>query len=82
MEFLTFSHPMAAWLDISHDSSGWSLVDTGRFDALVQSMSHPDTQFPALICFAGNGNRVKALRALFPHNNITRRGPAALARLR
>ncbi|KAJ5100808.1 hypothetical protein N7456_006860 [Penicillium angulare] len=72
---------MASWLDTARDASGWALVDNGRLETLVQSMSHPHSQFPALICFAGNGHRVKALRALFPHNNITRRGPSTLTRL-
>ncbi|KAJ6105174.1 hypothetical protein N7523_010248 [Penicillium sp. IBT 18751x] len=72
---------MAAWLDVVPESSGWTLVDTGRLEKLVQSMSHPYTQFPALIYFAGNGNRIKALRALFPRNNVTRRGPATFSRL-
>ncbi|KAJ5142514.1 uncharacterized protein N7515_001301 [Penicillium bovifimosum] len=72
---------MAAWLDLVSDSTGWTLVDTGRLDELVKGMSHPNTQFPSVVYFAGNGSRIKALRALFPHNNITRRGPAGLARL-
>lgn len=72
---------MAAWLDLVSDSTGWTLVDTGRLGRLVKGMSHPSTQFPSVVYFAGNGSRIKALRALFPHNNITRRGPAGLARL-
>lgn len=72
---------MAAWLDTARDGSGWHLTDTGRLQSLTRWMSHPDTQYPSLVCFAGNGNRVRALRALFPHNNVTRRGPAALMRL-
>lgn len=72
---------MAAWLDLVSDSTGWTLVETGRMDELVQGMSHPSTQFPSVVYFAGNGSRIKALRALFPHNNVTRRGPAGLARL-
>jgi hypothetical protein len=72
---------MAAWLDLVHDSTGWALVDTGRMDRIVQDMSHPATQYPSLVYFLGNGNRVPALRSLFPQNNITRRGPAGLARL-
>ncbi|OQD76228.1 hypothetical protein PENANT_c121G06279 [Penicillium antarcticum] len=72
---------MAAWLDLVSESTGWTLVDTGRMKELVQGMSHPHTQFPSVVYFAGNGSRIKALRALFPHNNITRRGPAGLVRL-
>lgn len=53
----------------------------GRMDQIVQDMSHPTTQYPSLVYFLGNGNRVPALRSLFPQNNITRRGPAGLARL-
>ena len=44
-------------------------------------MSHAATQYPSLVYFLGNSNRVPALRSLFPQNNITRRGPAGLARL-
>lgn len=72
---------MAAWLDLVHDSTGWALVDTGRMDQIVQDMSHPTTQYPSLVYFLGNRNRVPALHSLFPQNNITRRGPAGLARL-
>lgn len=72
---------MAAWLDLVSDSVGWSLVDTGRMDEIVQGMSHPTTQYPSILCFIGNKNRVQAIRSLFPHNNTTRRGPAGLARL-
>ncbi|KAJ5775840.1 uncharacterized protein N7511_000851 [Penicillium nucicola] len=71
---------MAALLDILFDSTGRSLVDTGRFEEIVQGMSHPDSQYPSLVYFAGNGNRIKALQALFPRNNITRKGPSGLLR--
>ena len=37
-------HTMAAWLDLVSDTTGWSLVDTGRMDEIVQGMSHPTTQ--------------------------------------
>jgi hypothetical protein len=76
---LTFS--MAAWLDLVSCSTGWTLVETGRLEEIVQGMSHPESQFPSFIYFAGNGNRMKALRALFPRNNVTRKGPAGLVRL-
>lgn len=72
---------MAAWLDLVPETTGWSLVDTGRLERLVEELGHPATQYPSLIWFAGNGNRIKALQALFPHNNITRRGPTGLAQL-
>jgi hypothetical protein len=68
----------AVWLDLVHESTGWALVDTGRMDQIVQDMSHPTTQYPSLVYFLGNANRVPALRSLFPQNNITRRGPAGL----
>ena len=78
---LSNSFPMAAWLDLVSDTTGWSLVDTRRLEEIVQGMSHPKTQYPSVVYFSGNGNRVKALRALFPRNNITRRGPSGLVRL-
>ncbi|KAF9882845.1 hypothetical protein FE257_004957 [Aspergillus nanangensis] len=72
---------MAAWLDLTHDVRGWSLLDTGRMDDIVQSMSHPATQYPSICSFLGNTSRLSALRALFPQNNVTRRGPASLVQL-
>ncbi|KAJ6050176.1 uncharacterized protein N7446_005585 [Penicillium canescens] len=72
---------MAAWLDLVPETTGWSLVDTGRLERLVEELGHPETQYPSLIWFSGNRNRIKALQALFPHNNITRRGQTGLAQL-
>lgn len=72
---------MAAWLDLLSDVTGRSLVDTGRFGDIIQGMSHPNSQYPSFIYFAGNGNRIKALQALFPHNNVTRKGPTGLIRI-
>ncbi|CAG7970680.1 unnamed protein product [Penicillium salamii] len=71
---------MAAWLDLCSDTTGRSLVDTGRLNEIVQGMSHPNSQYPSFVYFAGNGNRIKALQALFPRNNITRKGPTGLIR--
>ncbi|OJZ79978.1 hypothetical protein ASPFODRAFT_201077 [Aspergillus luchuensis CBS 106.47] len=48
---------------------------------IVQDMSHPATQYPSLISFVGNHNRMLALRSLFPHNNILRRSSAGVIRL-
>lgn len=72
---------MAVWLDLAHNTTGWSLVDTGRMDEIVQGMAHPTTQYPSLISFLGNDNRMAALRSVFPHNNVRRRGSAGLIRL-
>ncbi|KAJ5082778.1 hypothetical protein N7532_011821 [Penicillium argentinense] len=72
---------MATWLDLVSDGEGWSLIDTGRLHEVVQGMTHPKSQYPLLLYFAGNSSRLRALRALFPRNNVTRKGPAGLARL-
>lgn len=72
---------MAVWLDLVPDATGWSLVDTGRLHELVHGMYHPRTQYPSVTYFSGNTNRLRALKALFPHNNITRSGPTGLCRL-
>ncbi|KAJ5611997.1 hypothetical protein N7510_005191 [Penicillium lagena] len=72
---------MAAWLDLVNEEGAWSLVDTSRLEELVQGMPYPKSQYPCLIYFAGNSNRMKALQALFPQNNVTRKGPAGLVRL-
>ncbi|KAJ5642529.1 hypothetical protein N7490_006529 [Penicillium lividum] len=72
---------MAAWLDLVAEDAGWSLLDTGRLEEITQGMSHPKTQYPLMIHFAGNSNRIKAIRALFPRNNVTRKGPAGLVQL-
>ncbi|XRM38736.1 hypothetical protein ABZX51_002133 [Aspergillus tubingensis] len=70
-----------AWLDLTQDATGSSLVDTGRMNEIVQDMSHPATQYPSLISFVGNHNRMLALRSLFPHNNVLRRSSAGVIRL-
>ncbi|KAJ5655009.1 hypothetical protein N7490_002012 [Penicillium lividum] len=72
---------MAAWLDLANEDGAWTLVDTGRLEELVQGMPSPKRQCPSLVYFAGNSNRLKALRALNPHNNVTRKGPAGWIRL-
>ncbi|KAJ5899174.1 hypothetical protein N7495_003918 [Penicillium taxi] len=72
---------MAAWLDLSPEATGWTLVDTGRLQNLVESLAHSQSQYPSLVLFIGNKCRVKALQALFPYNNITRRGPSRFVRL-
>jgi hypothetical protein len=72
---------MAAWLDLAPDTTGWSLVDTGQMDEIMQGMAHPATQYLLLVSFLGNDNHMAALRSLFPHNNIRRRGSAGLIHL-
>lgn len=72
---------MAAWLDLVNEDESWTLVDTGRLEELVQGMPYPKRQYPCLVYFAGSANRLKALRVLYPHNNVTRKGPAGLVRL-
>ncbi|KAJ5769721.1 uncharacterized protein N7511_001772 [Penicillium nucicola] len=72
---------MAAWLDLVRENEAWNLVDTNRLEELVQELPYPKCQYPSLLYFSGNANRMKALRALFPYNNITRKGPAGLVRL-
>ncbi|KAJ5160980.1 uncharacterized protein N7482_007984 [Penicillium canariense] len=72
---------MAAWLDAAFDGEGWSLIDTGRLHEIVQEMTYPKSQYPFLIYFAGNTSRLRALRTLFPRNNVTRKGPGGLVRL-
>ena len=72
---------MAAWLDLVNEHEAWNLVDTNRLEQLVQELPYPKCQYPSLLYFTGNSNRMKALRALFPYNNITRKGPGGLVRL-
>ncbi|KAJ5348566.1 uncharacterized protein N7506_001819 [Penicillium brevicompactum] len=72
---------MAAWLGLVSENEVWNLVDTNRLEELVQELPYPKWQYPSLLYFTGNSNCMKALRALFPYNNITRKGPAGLIRL-
>ncbi|KAJ6016582.1 hypothetical protein N7540_011173 [Penicillium herquei] len=72
---------MAVWLDLVEDNGDWTAVETGRMESLVRELPFPQRQQPSLIYFAGNSNRIKALKAVFPHNNVTRKGPAGLVRL-
>jgi hypothetical protein len=63
---------MAIWLDLAPNTTGWSLVDTGRMDEIMQGMAHLATQYPSLVSFLGNGNHMAVLHSLFPYNNIRR----------
>ncbi|CAG8029242.1 unnamed protein product [Penicillium nalgiovense] len=72
---------MAAWLDLVKENEAWNLIDTNRLEQLVQELPNPKCQYPSLLYFSGNSNRKKALRVLFPYNNITRKCPAGLIRL-
>jgi hypothetical protein len=72
---------MAAWLDLASENEVWSLVDTNRLGELMQNLPYPKCQYLSLLYFTGNSNRMKALRALFLYNNITRKGPVGLIRL-
>ncbi|KAJ5737415.1 uncharacterized protein N7483_002540 [Penicillium malachiteum] len=72
---------MAIWLDLVEENGDWTAVETRRLEKLVRELPFPQCQQPSLIYFAGNSNRIKALKALFPHNNVTRKGAAGLVRL-
>ncbi|KAJ5100980.1 hypothetical protein N7456_007032 [Penicillium angulare] len=72
---------MAAWLDLVREDGVWSLVDTHRLEELVKEMPYPSCQYPCLLFFVGNANRMRALRTLFPQNNVSRQGPAGMVRL-
>lgn len=72
---------MGLWLDVVPEATGNVLLDTGRLESLIEELPDPRAQYPSLIWFAGNENRVKALQALFPHNNITRRGQTGFSRI-
>jgi hypothetical protein len=69
---------MAAWLDLAYNATGWSLVNTGWMDEIMQGMAYLTMQYPSLLSFLGNGNCMAALRSLFPHNNIRHQGSAGL----
>lgn len=71
---------MATWLDLTSDSGGWSLVDTGRMHQCLEMMTNPSTQFPSLICFVGKMAKMQALRSLFPYNNVSRRCRPGIAK--
>lgn len=71
---------MASWLDLIPEASGCTLIDTGRLERLVDDMPF-DSQPPSFVYFAGDTSRIKALQALFPYNNITRRCQSGFVRL-
>lgn len=71
---------MASWLDLLPEASGCTLIDTGRLEKLVDDILF-ESQPPSFIYFAGDDTRIKALQALFPYNNITRRCQSGFVRL-
>ena len=72
---------MATWFDVTAESEGWSLIDTGRMRRIIDGMNRPSIQYPTVLFCIGNTVKVQALRALFPDNNITRCTAAGLVRL-
>jgi hypothetical protein len=72
---------MATWLDLFPEPRGWSLIDTGRMTRIVQDLEDPSKQFPTFFFFLGASQKLQALQSFFPHNNISRRSAAGIARL-
>lgn len=72
---------MAAWLALEREIGGWIIADTGRMKKVVHGMGSPSSQRPSVQLFVGGPTKLQALRALNPHNNITRQSNVGFARL-
>lgn len=72
---------MAAWLDLVTGEAGWTLLDAGRLDSIINSMESPESQYPSFVYFVGGACRYPAMRALFPNNNVARNGPSSFINL-
>ncbi|KAH2558742.1 hypothetical protein KXV70_004079 [Aspergillus fumigatus] len=72
---------MAAWLALERETGGWIIADTGRMKKVVHGMGSPSSQRPSVQLFVGGPTKLQALRALNPHNNITRQSNVGFARL-
>jgi hypothetical protein len=72
---------MATWLRLASDHGGWSLTDSGQMRRIVQGMTDPAGQLPSILFFVGKASKARALRSLFPYNNVGRGAPDGIARL-
>ncbi|KAI9768255.1 MAG: hypothetical protein M1840_005085 [Geoglossum simile] len=75
------SCPHIEWLQLCQDQEEWSMAYGARLQNIVEDMPHARAQYPSLLFFVGRKVKAKALRALFPENNHTRRRGHGLANL-
>ena len=69
------------WLQLCQDQKELSIVYGARLRKLVEGMTRARTQYPSLLFFVGKKTKTRALRALFPENNHTRRRGHGIANL-
>lgn len=58
------------------------LFDTGRMSQLVRELSNPNKQYPSSILLIGGATRARALREIFPLNNLGKGSCDGVASLR
>ena len=62
----------AALLRVANGASGSTFRYGGRYQRIIQDMTNPEEQLPRLMLFVGKRNKDRALRDMFPHNNLRR----------
>lgn len=69
------------WLQVIGKSE-IRLFDTGRMSQLVRELSNPNNQYPSSILLSDGATRVRALREIFPSNNLEKGSCDGVAILR
>jgi hypothetical protein len=59
------------WLRVHQDENGFMLQYGNRLSNITNSLPRPEKQYPSLIFFIGKQSKARALRALFPGNDIS-----------
>ncbi|KAI1907859.1 hypothetical protein LOZ65_006732 [Ophidiomyces ophidiicola] len=71
------------WLDVMQLGNDSHLLgDRGRLSSIIKELKDPAQQMPAILLFLGSKTKDKALKILFPANNIRRTRSDALISLR
>lgn len=69
------------WLELDGLDPHWAIINPDRLTQILTDLAHPDRQCPSIVLFIGKRRKVAALRAIFPHNNVSRRAAHGVANL-
>ncbi|KAG0645016.1 Intracellular membrane-associated calcium-independent phospholipase A2 gamma [Hyphodiscus hymeniophilus] len=70
-----------SWLRLHQDESSFVLQYGNRLEHITRSLPRPARQFPSLVSFIGKRSKARALRALFPGSDVSRRRNYGIANI-
>ena len=63
--------PHVQWLRVRHDETGFVLQYGNRLHNITKTLPRPSMQYPSIVFFIGKSSKSRALRALYPQNEIS-----------